>query len=38
MKIAILICHTGTPDAPTTPALGRYLKELFYQCSPNIPQ
>ena len=29
MKIAILLCNIGTPDAPTTPAVRRYLKEFL---------
>ncbi|MES2218595.1 MAG: ferrochelatase [Pseudomonadota bacterium] len=29
MKIAILLCNIGTPDAPTTSAVRRYLKEFL---------
>jgi protoporphyrin/coproporphyrin ferrochelatase len=29
MKTAILLCNIGTPDAPTTTAVRRYLKEFL---------
>jgi protoporphyrin/coproporphyrin ferrochelatase len=29
MKTAILLCNIGTPDAPTTAAVRRYLKEFL---------
>ena len=28
-RIAILLCNLGTPDAPTTPALRRFLAEFL---------
>ena len=28
-KIGVLLCNLGTPDAPTRPALRRYLKEFL---------
>ncbi len=29
MKTGILLTNLGTPDAPTTPALKRYLKQFL---------
>lgn len=30
MKKGILLCNLGTPDAPTTPAVRRYLREFLW--------
>ena len=36
-RTAVLLCNLGTPDAPTAPALRRYLAEftpLLFQAKP----
>jgi ferrochelatase len=30
MRAGLLLCNLGTPDAPTTPALKRYLREFLW--------